>query len=77
MVFLYYYYSDLMGSSITKEAVLQISIVTFREVIFTVIPLSLAVATGLLANVVMQTGFIFTHQALILHFGGSLIPLKG
>lgn len=76
MVFLYYYYNNLIGSSITKEAVLQLSIVTFREIIFTVIPLALAVAiAGVLANI-LQTGFIFTTKPLIPDFS-KIDPIKG
>jgi flagellar biosynthetic protein FlhB len=76
MVFLYHYYTTLIGTSITKEAVLQLSIVTFREIIFTVIPLALSVAiAGVLANV-LQTGFIFTTKPLIPDFN-KIDPIKG
>ncbi|WP_263832212.1 flagellar biosynthesis protein FlhB [Sulfurospirillum oryzae] len=76
VVYLYLYYQSLIGTEITKEATLQISIITFREIIFTVIPLSLAVAiAGILANV-MQTGFIFTTKPLMPDLS-KLDPMKG
>ncbi|MDD2383210.1 MAG: flagellar biosynthesis protein FlhB [Sulfurospirillaceae bacterium] len=76
MVYLYYYYQSLIGVEITKEVVLQLSIVTFREVIFMVIPLAITVAiAGLLAGV-MQIGFIFTTKPLIPDFS-KIDPIKG
>jgi len=76
VVYLYFYYQSLIGTEITKEATLQISMITFREIIFMVIPLSLAVAiAGILANV-MQTGFIFTTKPLMPDLS-KLDPMKG
>ncbi|KFL34118.1 MULTISPECIES: flagellar biosynthesis protein FlhB [unclassified Sulfurospirillum] len=76
VVYLYLYYQSLIGTEITKEATFQISMISFREVIFMVIPLSLAVAiSGILANV-MQTGFIFTTKPLIPDLS-KLDPVKG
>lgn len=75
-VYLYLYYQSLIGTEITKEATFQISMITFREIIFMVIPLSVAVAiAGILANV-MQTGFIFTTKPLIPDLS-KLDPMKG
>ena len=51
IVYLYYYYQSLIGTEITKEVTLQVSMISFREIIFMVIPLSLAVAiAGILAK---------------------------
>ncbi len=76
MVFLYYYYANLIGHPLDKEGAFQISLVTLREVVFMVIPLALVVAiAGLLANV-LQTGFIFTTKPLIPDFA-KLDPIKG
>jgi len=76
IVYLYLYYQSLIGTEITKEATFQISMITFREIIFMVIPLSVAVAiAGILANV-MQTGFIFTTKPLIPDLS-KLDPMKG
>ena len=76
MVYLYFYYQSLIGVEITKDVVLQLSMITFREVIFMVIPLASCVAiAGLLAGV-MQIGFIFTTKPLIPDFG-KLDPIKG
>jgi len=74
--YLYYYYQSLIGTEITKEATLHISMITFREIIYMVIPLAIAVAiSGLLANI-LQTGFIFTTKPLIPDFS-KLDPIKG
>ena len=76
MVYLYHYYHTLFGVELTKESVLQLSIVTLREVVFTVIPLAGAVAiAGILANI-LQTGFIFTTKPLIPDLN-KLDPIKG
>lgn len=76
LVYLYHYYYSLVGQSIDKELVLQLSMVTFREIIFTVIPLATSVAiAGLLANI-MQIGFIFTTKPLIPDFN-KINPIKG
>ncbi len=76
VVYLYYYYQSLIGSEITKEITLQVSIITFREIIYMVIPLALSVAiAGLLANI-LQTGFIFTTKPLMPDFS-KLDPIKG
>ncbi|AHJ11601.1 flagellar biosynthesis protein FlhB [Sulfurospirillum multivorans] len=76
IVYLYFYYQSLIGTEITKEVTFQISMISFREVLFMVIPLSLAVAiSGILANV-MQTGFIFTTKPLIPDLS-KLDPMKG
>lgn len=76
IVYLYYYYQSLIGTEITKEVTLQVSMISFREIIFMVIPLALAVAiAGILANV-MQTGFIFTTKPLMPDLS-KLDPMKG
>jgi flagellar biosynthesis protein FlhB len=41
-VFLYHYYQSLIGTEITKEVTFQISMISFREIIFMVIPLALS-----------------------------------
>lgn len=75
-VYLYYYYHSLIGVEITKEVVLQMSLISCREVIFMVIPLAVAVAiAGILANV-LQTGFIFTTKPLMPDLS-KLDPMKG
>lgn len=76
IVYLYYYYQSLIGTEITKEVTLQVSMISFREIIFMVVPLSLAVAiAGILANVI-QTGFIFTTKPLMPDLS-KLDPMKG
>lgn len=75
-VYLYLYYQSLIGTEITKEVTLQVSIITFREIIFMVIPLAVSVSVaGILANV-LQTGFIFTTKPLMPDLS-KLDPMKG
>jgi len=76
VIYLYYYYQSLIGTEITKDVTFHISMITFREVIYMVIPLAISVAiAGLLANI-LQTGFIFTTKPLIPDFS-KLDPIKG
>ena len=76
IIYLYHYYQSLIGTEITKEVTLQMSMISLREVVFMVIPLALAVAiAGILANV-MQTGFLFTTKPLMPNFS-KLDPIKG
>ncbi|MBP6497046.1 MAG: flagellar biosynthesis protein FlhB [Campylobacteraceae bacterium] len=76
IVELYQYYHSLIGEDITKEVVLQLSIITFKEIIFMVIPLAVAVGiAGILANI-MQIGFIFTTKPLMPDLM-KLDPIKG
>ncbi len=76
MVKLYHYYQSFMGVEFTKNMILEISIITFREIILMVIPLAVTVAiAGLLAGF-LQFGFIFTSKPLIPDLT-KLDPIKG
>lgn len=76
LVYLYHYYNSLIGLPIDKESAFQISLVTLREIVFTVIPLALAVAIAGLVAGFMQIGFIFTTKPLMPDFS-KLDPIKG
>jgi len=76
MVELYHYYQSFMGVEFTKNMILEISVITFREIILMVIPLAVTVAiAGLLAGF-LQFGFIFTSKPLIPDLT-KLDPIKG
>jgi len=76
IVKLYHYYMSLIGVELTKSVIVDIGIVSLRELVFIVIPLSLLVAiSGVIASV-MQFGFIFTTKPLTPNFS-KIDPIKG
>lgn len=76
MVGLYLYYQAFYFVDLDKNSILQLSMVTFREVIFMVIPLAVAVAiAGVLAGV-MQIGFLFSSKPLVPDLK-KIDPIKG
>ncbi|HIC12399.1 MAG TPA: flagellar biosynthesis protein FlhB [Sulfurimonas sp.] len=76
MTNLFKYYFSLVGTPLTKPFMLDIAIVTFKEVLLMVIPLALAVAiAGVIAGLA-QFGFLFTTKPLIPDFK-KLDPIKG
>ncbi len=76
IVKLYHYYMSLIGVELTKTVIVDIGIVSLRELIFIVIPLALMVAlSGIIASV-MQFGFIFTTKPLIPDLN-KIDPIKG
>ncbi len=76
VVKLYHYYMSLIGVELTKTVIVDIGIVSLRELVFIVIPLALMVAiSGVIASV-MQFGFIFTTKPLEPNFS-KIDPIKG
>ncbi len=76
LVKLYHYYQSFIGVEFTKNMVLQISIITFREILLMVMPLAIAVAiSGLLAGF-LQFGFIFSSKPLVPDLK-KIDPIKG
>lgn len=76
MTNLFKYYFSLVGTPLTKPFMLDIAIVTFKEILLMVIPLALAVAiAGVIAGLA-QFGFLFTTKPLIPDFK-KLDPIKG
>ena len=76
VVKLYLYYMNLIGIELTKTVIVDIGIVSLRELVFIVIPLALMVAiSGVIASV-MQFGFIFTTKPLEPNFS-KIDPIKG
>ena len=76
LIGLYHYYQSFIGVEFTKNMIIEISIITFREIIFVVMPLAIAVAiSGLLAGV-LQFGFLFSSKPLVPDFK-KIDPIKG
>jgi len=76
MTNLFKYYFSLIGTPLTKPFMLDIAIVTFKEILLMVIPLALAVAiSGVIAGLA-QFGFLFTTKPLIPDFK-KIDPIKG
>ncbi len=76
LVELYHYYQSFIGVEFTKNMILEISIVTFKEVVLVVMPLAVAVAiSGLLAGF-LQFGFVFSSKPLMPDIT-KLDPIKG
>ncbi len=76
LIGLYHYYQSFIGVEFTKNMVLEISIITFREILLVVMPLAVAVAiSGLLAGV-LQFGFLFSSKPLVPDLK-KIDPIKG
>jgi flagellar biosynthetic protein FlhB len=70
------YYFSLLGSPIDELFAIDIAIVTARELLLIVLPISLAVAiAGIIASLA-QFGFLFTTKAIMPDFK-KVDPIKG
>lgn len=70
------YYFSLIGTPLDKLFMIDIALVTIREVFFIVLPVAIAVAVaGILASLA-QFGFLFTTKALIPDLK-KIDPIKG
>ncbi|MDQ1267571.1 MAG: flagellar biosynthesis protein FlhB [Campylobacterota bacterium] len=75
-ILLFKYYFSLIGMSVDRELMVNITIVTIKEFLLIVMPLSIAVAiTGIIAAVA-QFGFLFTTKAIMPDFK-KIDPIKG
>ncbi len=70
------YYFSLIGMQVDRALVIDVAIVTVREFLLIVLPLSLAVAVAGIVAAVAQFGFLFTTKAVMPDFG-KLSPMKG
>ncbi len=75
-VFLVKYYFSLIGMSLDKESMLDITLVTIREFLFIVMPLSIAVAIAGVLAALFQFGFLFTTKAIVPDLK-KIDPIKG
>ena len=76
MLKLFHYYFSLIGTPLDKLFMLDIAIVTFREVLLMVMPLALAVAVAGVIAALAQFGFLFTTKAIMPDFK-KIDPIKG
>ncbi|MDF1883837.1 flagellar biosynthesis protein FlhB [Sulfurimonas sp. SAG-AH-194-C21] len=76
MTNLFKYYFSLVGTPLDKPFMLDIAIVTFKEILLMVIPLALAVAIAGVIAALAQFGFLFTTKSLVPDFK-KLDPIKG
>jgi len=76
MTNLFKYYFSLVGTPLDKLFMLDIALVTFRELLLMVIPLALAVAISGVIAALAQFGFLFTTKPLIPDFK-KIDPIKG
>ncbi|MEK6659377.1 MAG: flagellar biosynthesis protein FlhB [Campylobacterota bacterium] len=76
VILLFKYYFSLLGMPLDKELMIDIAIVTVREFLLIVMPLSLAVAVAGIVAAVAQFGFLFTTKAITPDFA-KIDPIKG
>ncbi|NLC28686.1 MAG: flagellar biosynthesis protein FlhB [Campylobacteraceae bacterium] len=73
---LYIYYHDFMGQEITKVVIMQIALVSLRELGLMILPIAFSVAiAGVLASL-MQFGFLFTTKSITPDLK-KIDPIKG
>ena len=73
---LYRYYYSLFTHEFNKELVFEITLITFREFLIMIIPLSILVAIAGVGAGIAQFGFLFTTKPLIPDFK-KIDPIKG
>lgn len=76
MLLLFKYYFSLIGTPIDKLIVMDIVIVSLKEMLLMVMPLSLAVAIAGIAAAFAQFGFLFTTKAIVPDLK-KIDPIKG
>ncbi len=76
MLLLSHYYFSLVGTPLDKLFMLDIAIVTFREVLLMVLPLAIAVAIAGVVAARAQFGFLFTTKAIMPDLK-KIDPIKG
>lgn len=76
MLLLSHYYFSLVGTPLDKLFMLDIAIVTFREVLLMVLPLAIAVAIAGVVAALAQFGFLFTTKAIVPDLK-KIDPIKG
>jgi len=76
MIKLFKYYFSLVGTPLDKVFMMDIAIVTFKEIFLMVLPLATAVAVAGVIAALAQFGFLFTTDAIMPKFS-KLDPIKG
>ncbi len=76
MIFLFKYYFSLIGMSVDRALMVNIAIVTSKEFLLIVMPLSISVAIAGVVAAIAQYGFLFTTKAIMPDFK-KIDPIKG
>ncbi len=76
MTNLFKYYFSLVGTPLDKPFMIDIAIVTFKEILLMVLPLATAVAIAGVVAALAQFGFLFTTKSLVPDFK-KIDPIKG
>ena len=76
LIILFQYYFSLLGTHLDKLYMIDIAIVTVREFLLIVMPLSIAVAISGILAAFAQFGFLFTTKAIVPDFK-KIDPIKG
>ena len=76
MIAIFKYYFSLLGMPLDKALMIDIAIVTIKEFLLIVMPLSIAVAIAGVVAAVAQFGFLFTTKAIMPDFK-KIDPIKG
>lgn len=76
MIFLFKYYFSLIGMSVDRALMVNIAIVTSKEFLLIVMPLSISVAIAGVVAAIAQFGFLFTTKAIMPDFK-KIDPIKG
>jgi len=61
---LYIYYSTFIGTEITKNLILEITLITFRELALTILIVAVPIMIAGIAGTVAQFGFIFSTDPI-------------
>lgn len=75
-ILLFKYYFSLIGMPVDRELMVNITIVTIKEFLLIVMPLSVAVAIAGVVAAIAQFGFLFTTKAIMPDFK-KIDPIKG
>ena len=76
LVFLVKYYFSLIGTHLDKEMMIGLAIVTVKEFLLIVMPISISVAVAGVIAALSQFGFLFTTKAIMPDFK-KIDPIKG
>ena len=76
MIFIFKYYFSLIGMTIDRALMVNMTIVTIKEFLLMVMPISIAVAIAGVVGAVAQFGFLFTTKAIMPDFK-KIDPIKG
>jgi flagellar biosynthesis protein FlhB len=76
MILLFQYYFSLVGTPVDKLFVMDIIIVSIREILLMIMPLAIAVAIAGIIAAFAQFGFLFTTKAIVPDIK-KIDPIKG